>query len=235
VLFVELMAEMRNPKDFWKSFTMAWVLIVTVYMIFGLYVYSQQGQFTYVPAVQGIGPYTPRTVGNVINILIHIASAAMSGNVCMKSIYYAFVEDVFKGPSLETRRGHIIWCFMAAVVWIGAFIIASVIPNFGDLVGVVASLFVIQYTYTLPAFFVIAETKVNSELTWVAAARDHWFKSLYIVAALVATVIGTYSSVRAMVLDVRGHNPVSIQLSISSSASLMLLCFPYLSFGSIVY
>lgn len=112
-------------------------------MVFGLYVYSQQGQFTYVPAVQGIGLYTPRTVGNVINILIHITSAAMYSNVCMKSIYYAFVESVFKGLRLESPKGYIVWFVMAVVLWIGAFIIASVIPNFGDLVGVVASLFVI--------------------------------------------------------------------------------------------
>jgi hypothetical protein len=33
---------------------------------------------------------------------------------------------------------------------IGAFLIASAIPNVGDLVSVVASLFAIQYTYRLP-------------------------------------------------------------------------------------
>lgn len=197
------MAEMRNPKDFWKAFAMAWVLVVAVYMVYGLYIYSQQGQFTYVPAVQGIGQYAPRTAGNIINILIHITSAAMYGNVCMKSVYYAFIEDIFNGPPLNSPKGHLIWCVMAAIVWVGALIIASVIPNFGDLVGIVASLFVIQYTYTLPAMFVIAEMKISSGLRWAAAVRKYWFHSLYIVAALVATVIGTYSSIRAMILDVR--------------------------------
>jgi hypothetical protein len=203
------MAEMRNPKDFIISFALAWLVIVAIYMTFGLYVYSQQGQFTYIPAVQGIGAYVPRTVGNCFNIVVHVVAAAMYGNVCMKSPYYLIAVDKFHGPQLQSKKGHLIWCLMSCAVWVGAFVIASAIPNFGDLVGIVAALFVIQYTYTLPAFFVIAETKSKSQLSWNQAARKHWFNSLYIGAALVATVLGTYSSIRGMILDVRqGTTPL---------------------------
>jgi len=204
------MAEMRNPRDFWKSFLLAWSIIVVVYMTFGLYVYSQQGQFTYIPAVQGIGSYVPRTVGNSINIVVHVVAAAMYGNVCLKSLYYPIVVDGLHGPALMTPRGHLIWSFMAIGLWIGAFLIASAIPNFGDLVGVVASLFVIQYTYTLPVFFVIAESKHRLQMTWAQAARKQWFNVIFIVAALVATILGTYSSIRSMVIDVReGTTPTA--------------------------
>jgi hypothetical protein len=209
-LFVELMAEMRNPREFWKSFLMAWSIIVVVYMTFGLYVYSQQGQFTYIPAVQGIGSYVPRTVGNSINIIVHVVAAAMYGNVCLKSLYYPIVIDRLRGPSLETHGGHLIWSLMAVGLWIGAFLIASAIPNFGDLVGVVASLFVIQYTYTLPVFFVIAESKLRLRTTWVQAARKYWFNVIFIIAALVATVLGTYSSIQSMIVDVQeGTTPTA--------------------------
>src|ERR1700743_3462713 len=110
------MAEMRDPKEFWKSFALAWSIIVAIYMTFGLYIYSQQGQFTYIPAVQGIGSYVPRTVGNSLNIVVHIVAAAMYGNVCLKSLYYPIVVDRFCGPQLESRRGHLVWSFMAAAV-----------------------------------------------------------------------------------------------------------------------
>lgn len=69
----------------------------------------------------------------------------------------------------------------------------------GDLVGIVASLFVIQNTYTLPAFFVIAETRLRCQSSWMKAAKKHRFNSIHIVAALVATVLGTYSSILGMV------------------------------------
>ncbi|KAI9766242.1 MAG: hypothetical protein M1840_006656 [Geoglossum simile] len=197
------MSEMRDAREFWKAFVIAWTLVVVVHLTYGLYVYSQQGQFTYVPAVQGIGHYAPRTAGNIINILIHITSATMYCNVTMKSLYYPIVVDRFKGPLLETRKGHFVWCIMAVVVWIFAFIVASVIPNFGDLVGVVASLFVLQYTYTLPVFFIIAEARLNAQETWFETARKYWIKWIFVFLCLVATVLGTYSSIRAMVLDVR--------------------------------
>jgi hypothetical protein len=210
VLFVELMAEMKNPRDFWKSLLMAGSIIMGIYLTFGMYVYSQQGQLTYIPAVQGIGAYAPRTAGNTINIIVHVVAAAMYGNVCLKSIYYPLIIDKFHGPSLNSPRGHRVWSGMAFILWIGAFLIASAIPNFGDLVGVVASLFVIQYTFTLPAFFFIAHQKQLQGLSWSRAFGKQWWNTLFIIAALVATLLGTYSSIRGMVLDVRdGRTPTA--------------------------
>ena len=45
MIFVEFMAEMRRPMDFWKAMACAQVFITVVYMFFGLFVYSYQGQF----------------------------------------------------------------------------------------------------------------------------------------------------------------------------------------------
>ena len=47
-LFVEFMAEMRQPFDFWKGMICAQVFIYLCYMLFGIFVYSYQGQFTVV-------------------------------------------------------------------------------------------------------------------------------------------------------------------------------------------
>lgn len=45
MIFVEFMAEMRRPMDFWKAMAYAQMFISIVYMFFGLFVYSYQGQF----------------------------------------------------------------------------------------------------------------------------------------------------------------------------------------------
>ncbi|KAG8215673.1 hypothetical protein J3R82DRAFT_7547 [Butyriboletus roseoflavus] len=50
MIFVEFMAEMRRPMDFWKAMACAQVFITVVYMFFGLFVYSYQGQFVLVLA-----------------------------------------------------------------------------------------------------------------------------------------------------------------------------------------
>lgn len=45
MIFVEFMAEMRRPMDFWKAMAYSQVFITLVYMFFGLFVYAYQGQY----------------------------------------------------------------------------------------------------------------------------------------------------------------------------------------------
>ena len=52
-MFNEFMAEMRRPWDFWKALLIAETFITAVYLVFGLLVYSQQGQYVFNPTFQG--------------------------------------------------------------------------------------------------------------------------------------------------------------------------------------
>lgn len=53
-MFYELMAEMRRPYDFWKGLLIAEIFITSVYLIYGLVIFSHQGQYTYPVAFQGM-------------------------------------------------------------------------------------------------------------------------------------------------------------------------------------
>ena len=57
------------------------MLIVTAYMMFGLYVYSFQGQFTLPLAFQGVSKFAWQTVGNVIAMITAIIAAGLYGNI----------------------------------------------------------------------------------------------------------------------------------------------------------
>ena len=56
MLYCEFMSEMRKPFDFWKALVIAETFIYVVYLFFGIYVYSFQGQYTINPAQQ-VGLY----------------------------------------------------------------------------------------------------------------------------------------------------------------------------------
>ena len=43
--------------------------IYLVYMFFGIFQYSFQGQYTYAAAIQSINPYGPQTAGNILSII----------------------------------------------------------------------------------------------------------------------------------------------------------------------
>lgn len=52
MLYCEFMSEMRRPFDFWKALVIAETFIYVVYLFFGIFVYSYQGQYTINPAQQ---------------------------------------------------------------------------------------------------------------------------------------------------------------------------------------
>ncbi|KAG9574486.1 amino acid transporter-like protein, partial [Aureobasidium melanogenum] len=54
MLFFNLLAEMRNPWDFWKGMLAADIFIYVAYMFFGLFQYAYQGQYTYNTAIQSV-------------------------------------------------------------------------------------------------------------------------------------------------------------------------------------
>lgn len=69
MLFFNLLAEMRNPWDFWKGMICADLFIYIAYMFFGVFQYSFQGQYTYGVAIQSINPYNYQTAGNILSIV----------------------------------------------------------------------------------------------------------------------------------------------------------------------
>jgi hypothetical protein len=85
MFFCEFMSEMRKPIDFWKAMLAAQSFIFFFYIMFGLYVYSFQGQFVINPANQGMSPYNWQTAGNIISFIAALIAAALYGNIGIKS------------------------------------------------------------------------------------------------------------------------------------------------------
>ncbi|KAK3068342.1 hypothetical protein LTR53_014175 [Teratosphaeriaceae sp. CCFEE 6253] len=108
-IFPQIIAEMRRPMDFLKAFSIAQALIFTIYIVYGLYVYSFQGQFTLAVAFQGVSKYSWQTVGNVFNLISTVIAGGLYGNIGLKILYVNVVERFFKGPSLLSTRGRFCW------------------------------------------------------------------------------------------------------------------------------
>jgi len=63
--------------DFLKAFSIAQALIFVIYVFYGLYVYSFQGQFTLAVAFQGVSRYSWQTVGNVISLIATVIAGGL--------------------------------------------------------------------------------------------------------------------------------------------------------------
>ena len=221
MVFIEFMSEMKRPRDFIKGMACAQLFIFSVYLLYGLIVYHYQGQFVVNPANQGISHYGWQTATNIINLLSAIIAAGLYGNVGIKVFYTSFIQKVFNAPSLNSNKGRIIWTFLVIVYWAIAFVIASAIPQFSYLTGLVGAVCILQFTYTFPPIMQFGldlqiaamqadgpydpVNKVTNRIDswsnisrWVRAYRVNWFKNtchiIFFLAALATACLGMYSS-----------------------------------------
>jgi len=150
MIFPEIMAEMRRPMDFWKGMVLAQALIFSAYLIFGAFVYSQQGQFVLPLAYQGVSRYAWQTVGNTLSLVSGIIAAGLYGNIGIKVVYHNIIVDWFGGPPLMTTKGRYIWSTLVCFYWAVAFIIGSAIPQVQTINGLIGAAGIMQFTYTFP-------------------------------------------------------------------------------------
>ncbi|KAJ7745981.1 transmembrane amino acid transporter protein-domain-containing protein [Mycena metata] len=172
MIFPEIMAEMRRPRDFVKGMAMAQLLIVTVYLMYGITLYALEGQFVQAQSYTGLSPYSGQTICNVIGIITGTIAAGLYGNIGLKVIYRLIVETLFKGPGLMTPRGRIVWSCVVLVYWSVAFVLASAIPSVGALTGLLAAMGFFHFTYTFPPLMML-----GLDLQIDAALEDEPFQT----------------------------------------------------------
>ncbi|RYP68769.1 hypothetical protein DL771_006499 [Monosporascus sp. 5C6A] len=221
MLFAALLAEMRHPVDFWKSLLIAEITIYSIYMFFGIFLYSYHGQYAYNPAVQGISVYSIQTAANILNVISNLIPTVLYGNIGLKVVYIEVFHELFGFPELNTRTGKIWWAALAPVYWAIAFIIGASVPQFSYISGLVGALFILSFTYTFPAWLAIGfwikkdamiegeerfDTTTSSYL-YVDQGWKRWKRGflkkplfntlniIYFLGALVTCTLGCYSSI----------------------------------------
>ncbi|KAH0388546.1 oligopeptide transporter protein, partial [Aureobasidium melanogenum] len=227
MLYCEFMSEMRKPFDFWKALIVAETFIYVVYLFFGIYVYSFQGQYTINPAQQGMFPHAALTAGNILAFLTALIAAGLYGNIGIKVMYQNIFQELLGLPQLSTRAGKLLWIGIVPIYWGVAFILAAAIPQFSALSGLVAALCILQFTYTFPPLLMLGvqvqydairpdQGEGFNPATGETVRHDHgmkrwirgffarrWYIKLwnliFFLGAFVTCVLGTYSSIKSMI------------------------------------
>lgn len=84
MIFPEIMAEIRRPRDFLKGMWGAQLFIYICYMLYGLFIYGYQGQYVQTPSYLGISSYGIQTAGNSLAIVSALIAATLYGNIGAK-------------------------------------------------------------------------------------------------------------------------------------------------------
>lgn len=224
MLFFNFLSEMRHPWDFWKGLICAQTFIYVVYMFFGIFVYSYQGQYSFNPVMQGLSPYNYQTAANICYIITGLIAAALYGNIGIKVVYTNVFQELLGAPPLTVKMGKILWVFMVPAYWSLAFIIAAAIPQFSYISGLIGAVCILSFTYTFPAIlqlgfqiqkdamlpeesFDVAShtyTRLDSGLRrWSRGFMKNWalnsFNVFYFLGALATCALGIYSSVEGLI------------------------------------
>ncbi|ESZ93670.1 putative N amino acid transport system protein [Sclerotinia borealis F-4128] len=220
MLFVAFLAEMRHPMDFWKGLICADLFIYFVYMFFGIFVYSYQGQYSYNPVIQGLSPYNWQTAANIMNLITGLIAAVLYGNIGIKVAYIDVIQGIFKAPPLTSKPGKLIWIGMVPLYWAIAFCVCAAIPQFSYISGLVGALCILQFTYTFPAILgfgyqIQKDAMLPDEESfdpqtgtysyfdrgvkrWIRGFKVHWlfniFNFFYFLGALTTAALGIYTS-----------------------------------------
>ncbi|MCJ1341661.1 hypothetical protein MMC09_006957 [Bachmanniomyces sp. S44760] len=237
MLFVEFMSEMKRPWDFWKGMLCAQTFIFVVYLFFGIFVYAYQGQFVIITVNQGLSPFSWQTVTNIIGLISSLIAAALYGNIGIKIIYANILQEFFKFPSLQSKRGKILFGATVPIYWSLAFIVCSAIPNMTNFSGLIAAACILQFSYTFPPMlmmgFMIKKAAILPEETfdpqtgelhrvdggmkrWARGAKKHIFLNtwnlVFFLGSAATAVLGIYSAVTGLITTF-ATNPAIVSFS----------------------
>jgi hypothetical protein len=184
----------------------------------------QQGQYSYNPVIQGLSPYHWQTACNIMALITGLIAAALYGNIGLKVLYVEVFQEVFNAPALTVSRGKWLWAAIIPIYWAVAFVIGAAIPQFSYISGFIGALFILSFTYTLPALLALGYWIKKDAMTpeerfdpttrsvnYVDSGLKRFVRGymkkpffntwnvIYLLGGLATTALGMYSSIEGLI------------------------------------
>ncbi|KAL4916693.1 transmembrane amino acid transporter protein-domain-containing protein [Aspergillus aurantiobrunneus] len=161
--FFGLAAELKDPRDFPKGLCLLQGIDISLYLIAAVVVYRYGGADVSSPALGSAGTVVGKVAYGIALPTILIAGVIYS-HVAAKYVYVR----IFRGTDRMHKRDFIAigtWVAIALSLWVLAWIIASAIPVFSNLLSLITALFASWFTYGLSGIF------------WLYMNKGIWFSS----------------------------------------------------------
>lgn len=166
VAFFQFISEMKRPQDFPKALALLQTAAIAFYITVGVVVYRYIGTPVASPALTSASPIIAKIAWGIAMPTIIIAGVVNGAVVC-KNTYVFIWKDFYGTPAVmkeRSIRAYASWFALCAASWILAWVIASAIPVFSDLLGLLGALFCSWFSLGLPAIF------------WFYMHKGNWFR-----------------------------------------------------------
>jgi len=192
-IFLEIQAEMCQPKDFTKSLNVAFGLLSVAYALVAVGAYGRCGDHTPTYLLDVL-PHGGSTRIAAVLMLIHIVvSYTISSQVLTRAILLICGGTAGLEPGI---RGRGIWFCLTTSIAILAMVLSNAIPLFDDFVAIIGALLSSNLAFVFPtALFLVYGRKVGVG----RIARCTCF--VVMVLGAVFCVCGTFSNLAATMRD----------------------------------
>ena len=153
VAFFPFISELENPKDFPKALAFLQVSGITLYVISASVMYSFGGQLIESPALNSASPYMQKVAWGVALGTVIIAGV-INAHVAAKYFYVRLLRNNKKDLMHQnTWKARGIWVLICAFSWFAAWLLATGVPTFEDMVLLTGAVFASWFTFGLPGMF----------------------------------------------------------------------------------
>jgi len=196
-VFLEVMREMKDGRQFPRAVTLATGIMMTVYLIIITLCYLSKGVSMPDFAPDAVtNPHFQKIVGGLV--AFNLFSSYLLTNV---PLALALHSVLFPATALDFTgfRGRVHWFLITGALLGFSFVVANAIPFFGSFQGIIGAALGAPILFGWPpAFFLLASKKYGVPVSWFDAVLCRVF--IYIVFP-VCFSLGLYSAVRSLVLS----------------------------------
>ncbi|GAA6011768.1 hypothetical protein JCM8202_004144 [Rhodotorula sphaerocarpa] len=208
--FLPIASEMRNPRDYPKAVMACQGFVTAFYLAIGVVVYEYAGQYVASPALGTAGVLIKR-IAYGLSLPGLLAAAVIYTHLPAKWI---FVRALRNSHHLthSTKTHWVVWLSCSAGCVLFAYVIASAIPVFNGLVGLVGALFgsffslsAVSIMWFYDNWYRFSVPDKRTKAFWFLVC----FNSFIVVAGGFIMVGGTYGSIVAIIDGYTGGRPWS--------------------------
>eukprot|EP00871_Galdieria_phlegrea_P005589 jgi/Galph1/6030/GphlegSOOS_G4704.1 len=201
LIFYEIMAEMKDVRDFPKALLTSQIVGYVLCMFTASFVYAYIGNTSVLqsPVTLSLNHSAIRDASNVM-LIIHVISPGLMGGTVLSRAFQRWLQcwsrRTFDDHSWTQRLSYLIW---SATVYGLAFIVASLIPFFNELIGLIAALVSSSTTFGMPAIMYLIEFR--KQTPWW-----NWILALSCIAIGYSLLgLGSYAGIYSIIQAVPNH------------------------------
>lgn len=192
------MDEMHTPTDYVQAIWSLGLIEIFIYTLTGALVYAFVGVDVKSPSLLSAG-HTLSKIAFGVALPVIFISGSINTTVVARYIHGRMYKDSVT-RFINTPKGWSTWLALITIITVAAFIIAEVIPFFGDLLAISSSLFISGFSFYLPAWMWF---KLLRKGKWYAKENllSSIMNGLCFVIGIVVLVCGTYASIDDIILQ----------------------------------